>query len=105
MLSCSTIARSSARCISSLIVLFPLLCGSTFAAGGCRFGALPGSPDGAYCSAVLHIDDPQSSAGASRIGGDDFTGVSPVLRLRPGGVSCHHPNHLFTRVSNRPQMN
>ena len=22
-----------------------------------------------------------------------------VPRLRPGGVSCHHPNHLFTRVS------
>ena len=23
-----------------------------------------------------------------------------VLRVQPGGVSCHHPDHLFTRVSN-----
>jgi hypothetical protein len=24
------------------------------------------------------------------------------MRLRLGRVSCHHPNHLFTRVSNTP---
>ena len=28
--------------------------------------------------------------------------VLVVPRLQPGGVSCHHPNHLFTRVSKAP---
>jgi hypothetical protein len=41
------------------------------------------------------------SAGAPRKRGDNP--VLVVLRLRPGGVSCHHPNHLFTRASSGPQ--
>ena len=28
--------------------------------------------------------------------------VLVILRLQAGRASCHHPDHLFTRVSNAP---
>ena len=33
---------------------------------------------------------------------DSSSPVLVVLRVQPGGVSCHHPNRLFTRVSSAP---
>lgn len=44
----------------------------------------------------------RASAGAPRKRADNPCSDLVVLRVRQDGVSCHHPNHLLTRVSNTP---